>query len=120
MHFTGQFTLTVSRAQKGTSYKYVIIKKGNVEWEELVEFQPRFRGDIIDRFLYIPSKYLKQGGEILAQFSYFFPVEPPLHSRPFFYMVQGNRLINKGVSVMCTVVKRKHFLKFNCRTDKLD
>ena len=44
----------------------MIIKKGNVVWEELVEFQPRFRGDIIDRFLYIPSKYLKQGGEILA------------------------------------------------------
>ena len=72
MHFTGQFTLTVSRAQKGTSYKYVIIKKGNVVWEELVEFQPRFREDIIDRYLYIPSKYLKQGGEILALFSYFF------------------------------------------------
>ncbi|XP_022800357.1 E3 ubiquitin-protein ligase rnf213-alpha-like [Stylophora pistillata] len=61
MHFTGQFTLTVSRAQKGTSYKYVIVKKGSVLWEELVEFQPRYREDIMNRFLNIPSKHLKQG-----------------------------------------------------------
>ena len=66
MHFTGQSILSASRAQKGTKYKYVVIKKGNVLWEELVEFQPRFRGDIIDRFLQIPPKYLKKGGEILV------------------------------------------------------
>lgn len=31
-----------------------------------------------------------------------------------------NRLINKGVLVMCMVFKWKYFLKFNCRIDKLD
>lgn len=63
MHFSGQCTLTLDRAKRGTSYKYVIIKKGEVHWEELVEFQSRYNGVITDRFLYIPEKHLKSGGK---------------------------------------------------------
>ncbi|XP_022796392.1 E3 ubiquitin-protein ligase rnf213-alpha-like isoform X2 [Stylophora pistillata] len=59
--FQGQFTLTIDRARKGTKYKYVIIKKKDVLWEELIEFQPSNGGVIVDRFLYVPDKYLKRG-----------------------------------------------------------
>lgn len=62
MHFSGQCTLTIDRAWKGTRYKYVVVKRGVVFWEELVEFQPRYRGAIVERFLSIPTKYLNPGG----------------------------------------------------------
>lgn len=64
MHFSGQCTLTLDRARRGTSYKYVILKKGEVHWEELVEFQSwSYYGVITNRFLYIPDKHLKSGGK---------------------------------------------------------
>ena len=66
--FQGQFTLTIDRAREGTKYKYVIIKKKVVLWEELIEFQPRYGGAIVDRFLSIPEKYLERGGKLLLLF----------------------------------------------------
>ena len=65
MSFSGQFTLSIDRAKRGTYYKYVVIKKGDDHWEYLTEFPPRNKGEIIDRFLSIPDKYLKPGGEFL-------------------------------------------------------
>lgn len=64
MRFSGQFTLTVDCARQGTSYKYVVVKKGTVHWELLPEFPPRFYGAIVDRFLSIPKKHLKPGGKL--------------------------------------------------------
>ena len=63
MRFSGQFTLTVDCARQGTTYKYVVVKKGAVHWELLPEFPPRYYGAIVDRFLSIPKKYLKAGGK---------------------------------------------------------
>ena len=67
--FQGQITLTIHRALKGTKYKYVIIKKKVVLWEELIEFKSRYDGTIVDRFLSIPDKYLKHGGKLLLYFA---------------------------------------------------
>lgn len=63
MRFKGHFTLSISLAGKGTFYKYAVIKKGDVHYEYLTEFQPRYRG-IVDRFLLIPPKYVKPGGKL--------------------------------------------------------
>lgn len=68
MRFIGRCTLSMDRAYDGTHYKYAIIKNGEVVWEELIEFQ-RYRGSIVDRFLYIPDKYLTPGGKFLTFFS---------------------------------------------------
>lgn len=62
--FSGQFTLTVDCARKGTSYKYVLVKKGAVYWELLPEFPSRYNGGVVKRFLSIPEKYLKPGGKL--------------------------------------------------------
>ena len=63
MRFSGQFTLTVDCARQGTSYKYVLVKKGAVHWELLPEFPPRHDKAIVNRFLSIPPEYLKPGGK---------------------------------------------------------
>ena len=68
MSFSGQFTLSIDRAKQGTCYKYVVIEKGDVHCEYLAEFPPRNKGEIINRFLSIPDKYLKPGGELLLCF----------------------------------------------------
>ena len=64
MRFCGQFTLSVDCARQGTSYKYVVVKKGNVHWEGLPEFPSRYPGAIVNRFLSIPKKYLNAGGKL--------------------------------------------------------
>ena len=64
MRFTGQFTLSLDRAQRGTGYKYVVVKKGVVHYEYLPEFRPRYGGGIVNRFLHIPDKCLKPGGKL--------------------------------------------------------
>ena len=64
MRFSGQFTLSVDCARQGTSYKYVVVKKGNVHWEDLPEFPPGYHGGIVNRFLSIPEKYLTPGGKL--------------------------------------------------------
>ena len=68
MSFSGQFTLSIDCAKRGSNYKYVVIKNREVHWEYLAEFPPRYKGEIIDRFLSIPDKYLKPGGELLLCF----------------------------------------------------
>lgn len=70
MRFSGRCTLSIGRADKGTHYKYVIMKKGEVLWEQLVEFKP-YHGAIVDRFLFIPDKYLTPGGKLLFCFLVF-------------------------------------------------
>ena len=64
MRFKGQFTLSIRFARKGTFYKYAVIKKGDIHYEYLAEFLPRYRGGIVNRFLRIPEKNLKPGGKI--------------------------------------------------------
>ena len=41
-----------------------MIKKGCIHYEYLAEFQPRYTGGIVNRFLRIPDKYLKPGGKL--------------------------------------------------------
>ena len=41
-----------------------MIKKGDIHYEYLVEFQPRYHVGIVDRFLRIPENYLKPGGKV--------------------------------------------------------
>ena len=64
MCFEGHFTLSIRLANKGTFYKYAVIKKGDVHYEYLTEFQPRCHGGIVNRFLHIPKKYVKPGGKL--------------------------------------------------------
>ncbi|XP_020630843.1 E3 ubiquitin-protein ligase rnf213-alpha-like isoform X2 [Orbicella faveolata] len=60
--FRGQFTISLDRARQGTLYKYVVVKEGNVHWEQLPEFPPECDSDsIVNRFLKIPDKYVKPG-----------------------------------------------------------
>ena len=65
MLFHGQFTISLERARKGSSYKYVVVKKGKLYWEQLPDFPPRDRGyyGIVNRVLKIPEKHLEPGGE---------------------------------------------------------
>ncbi|XP_022806308.1 E3 ubiquitin-protein ligase rnf213-alpha-like [Stylophora pistillata] len=65
--FKGQFALSINLAKKGTFYKYAVVKKGDVHYEYLTEFEPRYRGAIVNRFLRIPEKYLKPG-EVWQQY----------------------------------------------------
>lgn len=67
MHFSGQFTLSMDRARRGTDYKYVILKKGTIHWEYLAEFPPKYRGGIVNRFLSVPDKCLKPGGKRIVE-----------------------------------------------------
>ncbi|XP_020630793.1 flocculation protein FLO11-like isoform X2 [Orbicella faveolata] len=62
--FRGQFTLSLDRARKGTFYKYVVVKKGTVHWEELPEFPPKYSCDgVVNRSLNIPGNYIEPGGK---------------------------------------------------------
>lgn len=63
MSFRGQLTVSLDRARKGTFYKYVVVKKGKVHWEQLPEFPPANYNGIVNRVLKIPEKYLEPGGE---------------------------------------------------------
>ena len=63
MLFHGQFTISLERARKGTSYKYVVVKKGKIYWEQLPDFPPRNYYGIVNRVLKIPEKHLEPGGE---------------------------------------------------------
>ncbi len=61
--FRGQFTISLDRARKGTFYKYVVVKKGKVHWEELPEFPPINYYAIVNRVLKIPENHIEPGGE---------------------------------------------------------
>jgi len=63
MLFRGQFIISLDRACKGTFYKYVVVKKGDIYWEELPEFPPVNYYGIVNRVLKIPEKLLEPGGE---------------------------------------------------------
>lgn len=64
MRFSGQFTFSVDCARQGTSYKYVVVKKGDLQYEHLAEFPPKGSGTVVNRFLSIPDKYLNPGGKL--------------------------------------------------------
>ena len=61
--FRGQFTISLDRAHRGTFYKYVVVKKGMVHWEQLLEFPPKCYNGIVNRSLRIPDKHIEQGGK---------------------------------------------------------
>lgn len=61
MLFRGQFTVSLDRACTGTCYKYVVVKKGSVYWEDLAEFPTYY--SIVNRALRIPKKDIQPGGK---------------------------------------------------------
>ena len=62
MLFRGQFTITLDRAREGTYYKYLVVKKGVVHYEELPEF-PADQSAYVNRVLKIPDKHIISGGK---------------------------------------------------------
>ncbi|KAJ7339367.1 hypothetical protein OS493_005761 [Desmophyllum pertusum] len=62
--FRGQFTISLDRARKGTFYKYVVVKKGKVHWEDLLEFPPGQYYGIVNRYLKIPDKHIEPGATL--------------------------------------------------------
>lgn len=62
MLYRGQVTLSVDRAYRGTKYKYLVVKRGEITWEDLSEYS-YFRG-IVDRVLKIPEHYIRPGGKL--------------------------------------------------------
>ena len=62
--FRGQFTITLKRARWGTAYKYLVVKKGKVHYEELPEFPAKYGyNSIVNRVLKIPDKHIEPGGK---------------------------------------------------------
>lgn len=60
--FRGQFTISPDLARRGTFYKYLVVKKGNLHYEELPEFPSMYRG-YVNRFLKIPERHVEPGGK---------------------------------------------------------
>ena len=63
MHFRGQLTISLDRARNGTFYKYVVVNKGTVHYEDLPEFPPQHYYHIVNRSLKIPEKHIGPGGK---------------------------------------------------------
>lgn len=63
MFFCGQFIIIFDRVCKGICYKYVVVKKGEVYWEDLLEFLVVQYNGIVDWLFKILEKYLKFGGK---------------------------------------------------------
>ena len=61
MLYRGEVTISLSRACKGTFYKYLVVKKEKDYWEDLAEFS--YYGGYVNRGLKIPSDYIKAGGK---------------------------------------------------------
>ena len=84
MRFSGQFTLSLDCARQGTSYKYVVVKKGAVHWEYLLEFPSRHYGAIVNRFLSIPEKHLQPGGKVLIPCDFKFVIISQSNASSFY------------------------------------
>ncbi|XP_068759451.1 E3 ubiquitin-protein ligase rnf213-alpha-like isoform X4 [Montipora capricornis] len=59
--YRGQVTLSVDRARRRTKYKYLVVKKGTICWENLPQFVSYYFGGIVNRVLKIPEPYVKPG-----------------------------------------------------------
>ena len=62
MLYRGQVTLSVDRACRATSYKYLVVKRGEIIWEDLSEFA--YSNSIVNRVLKIPEQYIRSGGKL--------------------------------------------------------
>ena len=81
MLFRGQFTISLDRARRGTFYKYLVVKKGAVHYEDLSEFSTSyFRDSIVNRVLKIPEQHIKAGGKLTSVSSFEFHGMCHLHS----------------------------------------
>ena len=66
MLFRGQFTITLDRARCGTAYKYLVINKEEIYYEELPEFPPKYGySSIVNRSLKIPEDRIEPGGKLI-------------------------------------------------------
>ena len=59
--YRGEVTISLSRASKGTSYKYLVVKKDEDYWEDLSEFSSN--GGNVNRGLEIKGDSVKAGGK---------------------------------------------------------
>lgn len=62
MLLRGQIKVPVILAERKVSYKYVVVTKGKLQYEELVEFTSKF-GSITNRCLVIPKEFAKENGK---------------------------------------------------------
>jgi len=110
LRFSGQFTVSMDRAERGTDYKYVVLKKGIIHWEYLTEFRPRY-GGIVNRFLFIPDKYLKPGA-IWHQFDgvAYIHGDKRWWSRVYDYFRREATVENRTTALLTNLPKWKGFL----------
>ena len=59
--YRGEITISLSRARKGTFYKYLVVKKEKEYWEDLSEFS--LYGGYVNRGLKIQRDSIKAGGK---------------------------------------------------------
>ena len=59
--YRGEVTISLTRAFKGTFYKYLVVKKGKMYWEDLSEFS--FFDGYVNRGLKIQRDSIKAGGK---------------------------------------------------------
>lgn len=64
MVYRGQVTLRVDRARKGTNYKYLVVKKGKITYEDLSEYTLSYFRGIVNRVLKIPEECIRPGGKL--------------------------------------------------------
>ncbi|XP_015758589.1 PREDICTED: uncharacterized protein LOC107337867 [Acropora digitifera] len=57
--YRGRVTLSVDQANRGTSYKYLVVKTGNITWEDLSQYG--YTRSIFNRVLKVPEKYIRPG-----------------------------------------------------------
>lgn len=60
--YRGQVTLSVDLARRGTNYKYLVVKNGNITWEDLSEYGSFRR--IVNRVLKVPEEDNRPGGKL--------------------------------------------------------
>lgn len=63
MSFCGQLIVSFDWVCKGIFYKYVVVKKGKVYWEQLLEFLLVIYYGIVNWVFKILEKYFEFGGE---------------------------------------------------------
>ena len=70
MLYRGQVTLSVDRARRFTTYKYLVVKKGTLFWEDLPQLASFYFNGVVNRVLKIPEKYVSPGGKLRMTLSF--------------------------------------------------
>lgn len=76
MLYRGQVTLSVDQARRSTKYKYLVVKKGTLFWEDLPQLASFNFNGIFNRVLKIPEQYVSPGGKLSIIMTLSFEPEP--------------------------------------------